>query len=441
MQPRSGEFYIVRLAAIKKFANMGLSGREISFAVEIETGIRVDPHDVARLVFAARKRGTLRWLTKEEKKDIAKTTANPWYHTDEVIRKDVEAIISNITALQREGKPLPNDRLALVEFRPSKKNPLLREEEEGVLVGNKRVFSDGRHLPTFKGLHVTERQRQGLIERNKLPRPREQVIKQSTVWPKVKPLRERLGLPGEIAEITGFTKQQVRTAISWNRFRPEWNRIPPLTSEQVAELMSKSGKTKKPRNPEDRELPTQDEKNSLEFARIVFDSGWITEDLKDWRKLNFLYNESKRDLPESFAKRLRLEVFLRAQLNADNGNKELMNKYVEYGLEIDENWFNELAAEEEFITRIVRGKEDRDRLFLDLFARVRREFARTGDIRSLNNSELTSIMKQDPTIKTRLAPEMAKIVQATPGIKKETSAICPPNGEMSMADIMGWDSR
>lgn len=425
----------VRSAAIIKFANMGLSGREISYAVEIETGMKISPRNVAFLVFGARGRGTIRHLTLEEKTDIARTVSNPWDYPDEIVRQDVLSILQNIKRLEEEGKPLPQNRLELAKFRIPH-NGLL-SNAVGVQDGQKIVFSDGRHIPTYKGLQQTDKQRRIVAERNRGRKSREQVDKLSTVWPKVKILRMRLALSSEIAEITGFTKEQVKGVIDKNGARPKWNRIPPLTPEQVVEQKRRAAKAKKPRNPKDRELPTQDEKNSLAFAKIVFDSGLVPEDLRDWLELKFIYSQNKRDFPDNFAKRLRLEVFLRARLNADNGNRELMDKYVEFGLKIDRDWFNDLVAEEEFITRTVRKKIARETLFLDEFFRLRKIVAETGDTRVLN--ELVLLRKQDPTITTRLSPQMAEIIKSTP-IKFENSnlgKILAVHGEMSRDDVMG----
>lgn len=353
------EFYEVRSAAINKFANMGLSGREISFAVEIETGLKIEPDDVSNLAYRARLRGTVRQLTPEEKADIVKTTANPWKYTYEAIKKDVISILQGIEILQAEGRPLPQNRLDLRKLRVSQNDRATNKKKGGVRTGNGIMFPDGTHIPTFEGHTQSGKQKLIAKERNRRPKSREQVAKLSTVWPKVKILRQRLALSSEIAAITGFTRKQVKRAIDGNRLRPEWNKIPALTPEQVVELKRRSGKAKKPRNPEDRKLPTQDEKNNLAFAKIVLDSGLISEDLRDWRELNSIYAQNKRDLSDSFTKRLRLEVFLKARKMAHDEDRQLLKKYIKIGEAIDAKWFEgSLAEEQKFITQRLSGKNN-----------------------------------------------------------------------------------
>lgn len=346
-QPKSREFYTTRSSAINKFANMGLSGREISYAIEVETGLKIEPNDVKNLVHQARLRGTVRRLTPEEKYNIAQTTSNPWDYTDEAIRKDIESILDHLKTLEKGGNSLPTNRLDLARFRPSQEGLQHSNTKGGIQVGNKIVFPDGRHIPTFKGLSQTEKQRQTVMERSKMPKSREQVFKQSKVWSKVRPLRERLALSSEIAVIAGFTRKQVKRAIDGNSRRPEWNRVPVLTPEQIQILRKRSGKTKKPRNPKDRPSPTQDDKNSLVFAQKLLDEGLITSDLSYWTNVNELYKNTGRTLPDNFSQKLRLEILLRGLSELKKGSSETLIKYDKLGREIDDQWFKKTFAEEE----------------------------------------------------------------------------------------------
>lgn len=245
------------------------------------------------------------------------------------------------------------------------------------------------------------------------------------------PLALRGATTEEIHKIQGIKPSQINNALT--KARRKSSLLPSPTEEETrrAKRLAHLGK----RMREARKY-TQEEENAFVLAKKLISEGVVGYDLSGWRHLHSIYEQAKRDLPDSFAKCLRLEVFLRTQLNANNGNRELMDKYVEWGLEIDTDWFGELAAEEEFITRTVGEKRDKDEIFLDEFLRARKEFARTGDIRLFN--ELQLVIKQDPTIKTRLAPQMAEIVQATPEINKNNHHGAPiVNGEMSWDDIMG----
>lgn len=211
-----------------------------------------------------------------------------------------------------------------------------------------RILPNGRIVPTTEGLKHSQSTKTVIAEKAKRrPKPPELIAKQSTVWLKVKPLRERLALSSEIAEITGFTKKQVKNAISRNGSRPELNRIPELTFEQVVELKRKAGKSKKPRNPKDRPFLTQDDKNSLIFARKLLEEGLITSDLSYWTNVNELYKNSGRTLPDNFSQKLRLEILLRGLIELKKGSPEILIKYYKLGRAIDGQWFKEDFLEEE----------------------------------------------------------------------------------------------
>lgn len=208
-----------------------------------------------------------------------------------------------------------------------------------------RILPNGRIVPTTEGLKHFQNTKTAIAEKARRPKPLELIAKQSTVWSKVKHLRERLALSSEIAEITGLTKKQVKRAI--NRNRPELNRISTLTPEQVVELKKKAGKAKKPRRQENRKLPTQDEKNSLIFARKLLEEGFITSDLSYWANVNELYKNSDRTMPDNFSQKLRLEILLRGLFELKAGNPKILIKYYKLGREIDDQWFKEIFAEEE----------------------------------------------------------------------------------------------
>lgn len=94
--------------------------------------------------------------------------------------------------------------------------------------------------------------------------------------------------------------------------------------------------------------------NDLDFVKKLYEAGFVTVDLTNWQELHKLYNQHGRELPQSFADRIRLEVFcigVRALL--EKGREKggvILAEYARLGREVDEEWFkNSLSQEQKFI--------------------------------------------------------------------------------------------
>ncbi len=92
----------------------------------------------------------------------------------------------------------------------------------------------------------------------------------------------------------------------------------------------------------------------------------ISASLQAWNELHELYQVNGRKLPESFADRLRLEVFWLGVEKALRGDKSLHKKYVELGLAVDGAWFREsLVPEQGFIYQALHRKYLKERSMTD----------------------------------------------------------------------------
>ena len=337
------ELYKIRSAAINKFANMGLSGREISFAVEIVTGNKVKTSIVKNLIHRSRLRGIVRQLTSEEKADIRRTTGNPWDYTYEVMKEDVLSILQNIKRLQEEGKPLPRNRLDLREFRISAKASPNGRKEGGIKVGNSIVFPDGTHLPTSEGLGQTEKQRQKTAERKHSQKNKERVRKISKVYELIGPLCARAPQVSgvEWSYLTQFSKKpldayQIKQAAA-RKGRPGWHSMPgEYNSSENARKRHENGRefamerdrlTAGTISPEDYNkfiLENENRKFVAHFLEIGF-FGW---DITAWNQVKEMYVKHKKVLP-SFLHLLIAEVYFAAIQKAVKGDMSLLNEYSE----------------------------------------------------------------------------------------------------------------
>ena len=171
-------------------------------------------------------------------------------------------------------------------------------------------------------------------------------IEQSTIWNKVRPLFMRGAIASEIATITGFDHKQVNNSIH-RRFKSTGSRrlisedmfAPAKTSERMTR-----GRLGKPKYLAGRLPPTQEEKNSITFAKIAQEKGLFTDDLSYWNKLTSLYESLGRELPPSFYDRLRLEAFLKVIVEGLQGNNGLRDKFRAIGEEIDRKWFYDQSS-------------------------------------------------------------------------------------------------
>lgn len=101
------------------------------------------------------------------------------------------------------------------------------------------------------------------------------------------------------------------------------------------------------------------ELSDLFFAKKLYEAGFITADLTSWQKLHELYQLNRRKLPESFADRVRLEVFYIGMNTLLEKGKEkgggILADYARLGKEVDEEWFlSSLKLEQAFIGNALR---------------------------------------------------------------------------------------
>lgn len=213
-----------------------------------------------------------------------------------------------------------------------------------------RILDDGRHVPTFKGLKHTP-QSIGKIRAAHVGkrRPEEDVHRSSDVWNQVRPFYLRGILNKDIAEFTGLKPRQVGNSI-YNSKTSLVNRVEPLTPEEAKERNRKSAVRGQAGRFMD-SAPTEDEKKNIALVQKFVGDSLFTNDLSSWEKLKELYSKYGRNLPESSAVMLRLEVFFSARQQAENGDRTLLEMYINRGNEIDKNWFmNSLREEQRFIT-------------------------------------------------------------------------------------------
>ncbi len=98
---------------------------------------------------------------------------------------------------------------------------------------------------------------------------------------------------------------------------------------------------------------------SILFARELLRKELISEDLTSWRFLLLHYRKNKRNFPESFFDRLRLEVFYKGIQEARGGDLTLINLYQNIGSNIDGVWFDtSLVKEEGYVAGLVAGLID-----------------------------------------------------------------------------------
>lgn len=219
------------------------------------------------------------------------------------------------------------------------------------------TFRDGtqRMLCTNKGLKDTPEERKLKSEHMRgVPKKRETVEKWSTVWNAVKPLVARGALRVDIIEITGLSKIQVDNAVTKNGKRPEWSRVKPFTIPNEPNAMIKARRRRELR----KNGISDDEVKSIQFAKLMLKENLIKQDISDWEKLHSLYQKYGRQrdlkLPYSFAKQLRLELFLRARTLAQQQDTSLLAIYNNLGQQVDPAWFDiNLVREENFIMRIL----------------------------------------------------------------------------------------
>lgn len=162
------------------------------------------------------------------------------------------------------------------------------------------------------------------------------------------------GLPTEsIVQITGLSRSKVSACLGRCRRGGFVNR--PQTSEERAEIHRIAHPVGVSRDSGDKKhgkrIYTAQEMNAFVFARSLQEAGFITTDLTNWQRLHQLYDLHRRKLPDSFADKLRLEVFLRARMMVQEGDKSLLMTYDSLGDQINEQWFNTTLIGEQIFIR------------------------------------------------------------------------------------------
>jgi len=222
-----------------------------------------------------------------------------------------------------------------------------------------QVPSNGRFVPSFLEMHHTpesiDKIKKALTDK---PKSREQVRDMSTVWDVVRPLFLRDALPGEIAQISSFTHKQVRNAIY--RRRPDWHSIPRelFSKEREKERRKMAAKPGQRKRLVDRAPSSEEQVKNIEFARILLNDGFITDDLSSWNNLNIFFANHSRDLGDDFFYKLILEAFLKARQKADSGDRDLIEKYIVLGKKMDPEWFKSerLTTDRHFILDNIKAE-------------------------------------------------------------------------------------
>lgn len=307
-------------------------------------------------------------------------------------------------------------------------------EKLGISQRRIRILSDGRHVPTFEGLKHTpetiEKMRAARIGKRK---SEEYVHRRSDVWNQVRPFFVRRLRSKDIACFTGLDSQQVKNSI-YSSKTSLVNNVEAFTPEEVKERKRKSG-AGQPLRLIDRPPITEDEKNNIELVKKFVADGLFTDDLSYWETLRKLYAKYGRNLPESSAEMLRLEIFVSARQQAENGDRTMLEAYIRRGEEIDKSWFiNSLRDEQEFITeKLMSTKIEEDDLLEQIFHKhrellpttkfdrnyilalwkARKLWSEKGE-RSLIDNFPKTYKQQDPTIARRLRQQIEVIQKQTP---------------------------
>ena len=181
------------------------------------------------------------------------------------------------------------------------------------------------HIPTFQGLSHPPDWSEGmrLKLKGRIKSPGE-IESRSRIWNIVRKIvaRDRTIPYNEIADITLFTLQHVENTIH-NKSPKSLHAIPPFTPQERSERRKRANAN----IPLLQRPPiSQNETENRKFAGLLLKNSFITDDLMIWDKFNEVYEDNNMPLPESFARRLIFEAFITAVIQAQKGNRELMDK-------------------------------------------------------------------------------------------------------------------
>lgn len=168
---------------------------------------------------------------------------------------------------------------------------------------------------------------------------------------KTLPFLLRGGPVDEIVQITGLKTNQVKGVQDRLR-RPKRTSLYRLPKPTTQETTAKRRRSMAGRARGSPRIYTETQQRSFELIRKFWEAGFVTEDISSWQKLHDVYRHAKRNVPDEFSTRVRLEVFLEARLAAMKGNQDLLTAYIAFGEAIDSQWFfsESFLVEQRFIT-------------------------------------------------------------------------------------------
>ncbi|GEM_PF-4166830 len=150
----------------------------------------------------------------------------------------------------------------------------------------------------------------------------------------------------EVIQIVGGDREQIAEFKNYLRDR---HLLQKSTKEEESEVKRRAHRGK-PRNSRGREYSAI-ERNTFALVGKFCAAGLITEDLSYWNLLHRMYADRERGLLDSFADRLRLEVYLAAMEALGKNDPLVLSRYRMFGDEIDPEWARKsLAQEEAFIS-------------------------------------------------------------------------------------------
>lgn len=170
--------------------------------------------------------------------------------------------------------------------------------------------------------------------------------------------------PIQIREITGFSLKQIHRQKKY-LFNSGVDVV-----RNRRESMKQAVRIKSIKLSEEEALPRA---NYAAFALKLIENGLITNDISSWEKLEEIYQEENRPLPEDLFEKLALEAFLRTQQSLKNGDRTLLDRYINLGDGINREWYerDEFIRERYFISEKIWSYTELVRIFPKEFTRAR----------------------------------------------------------------------
>lgn len=161
------------------------------------------------------------------------------------------------------------------------------------------------------------------------------------------PLLLRGGSVEEVVQITGLRHEQVSNFITDAR---RSGILPRPTKEQESEAKRRAH-LGRPKRGHGRKYE-ESQRKQFAFIGKLLEADLIPQYLTNWEALGRFYQKGNRTLPDSFAERLRLEVFfVGCGLKEIKGRTDVLDTYNRVGNSIDTVWFlSSLNEHERYIT-------------------------------------------------------------------------------------------